>query len=79
MKFYKISEHELKHLIECRAILEALEAGGVDNWPWYGDARADYLCDMKEVYGLLPEDDLDFCDIVNEEIKVYKEVEENAK
>lgn len=30
-KYYKISEDDLKYFIECRARLEALEAGGVDN------------------------------------------------
>ncbi len=32
MKYYKVSEKDLKYLIESRARLEALESGGVDNW-----------------------------------------------
>lgn len=79
MKFYKISEEDLKYLIKCRAFLEALESGGVDNWSWYSESRVDYLNDMKEAYGLDQEEDLDFSDIVNKEIQSYKEVEEDAK
>ena len=79
MKFYKISEEDLKYLIKCRALLEALESGGVDNWSWYSESRADYLNEMKEAYGLDQEEGLDFSDIVNKEIQSYKEVEEDAK
>ena len=74
MKYYKISEHDLKYFIECRARLEALESGGVDNWSWYCDSNADYLCDMKEEYNLDKEEDLDFSDIAEYEIKNFKEV-----
>lgn len=74
MKYYKINEKDLKYFIECRARLEALESGGVDNWSWYDDANADYLCDMKEEYGLNENDDLDFYDIAKHEIKNFEEV-----
>lgn len=73
-KYYKISESELKYFIECRARIEALEAGGVDSWSWYYDSNADYLYDMKDVYGLDEDDDLDFLDIVEYEIKYFEEV-----
>ena len=73
-KFYKISEEDLKYFIECRARLEALESGGVDNWSWYCDSNADYLHDMKEAYNLSEEEDLDFEDIVEYEIKKFEEV-----
>ena len=74
MKYYKISEEDLKYFIECRARLEALESGGVDNWSWYGDANTDYLCDMKEEYNIPIEEDLDFKDIADREIKEFEEV-----
>jgi hypothetical protein len=32
---------EHKRLLRCRAILRALEAGGVDNWEWYGESLKD--------------------------------------
>ena len=73
-KYYKISKDDLKYFIECRARLEALEAGGVDNWSWYDDSNADYLYDMKDEYGLDEDEDLDFLDIVEHEIKNFEEV-----
>ena len=74
MKYYKISEKDLKYLIESRARLEALESGGVDNWSWYCDANSDYLADMKEEYDIPMEEDLDFKDIADKEIKNFEEV-----
>lgn len=74
MKYFKISEHDLKYFIECRARLEALESGGVDNWSWYCDSNTDYLNDMKEEYNLDKEENLDFSDIAEYEIKNFKEV-----
>lgn len=74
MKYYKIKEEDLKYFIECRARLEALEAGGVDNWSWYGESYSDYLEDMKEEYNMNKEDELNFEDIANEEIKNFEEV-----
>ena len=35
MKYYKISEGALKELIRESKFLDALEAGGVDNWYGY--------------------------------------------
>lgn len=74
MKYYKIKEEDLKYFIECRARLEALEAGGVDNWSWYGESYSDYLNDMKNEYKLSQEEDFDFDDIVEHEIKNFKEI-----
>jgi len=36
--------HSLKR---SRAMLSALEAGGVDNWDWYGEAYQDYMKAIK--------------------------------
>jgi len=36
----KIDPKRLKELERSEAKLNALEAGGVDNWEWYGDALA---------------------------------------
>lgn len=76
MKYYKISETKLKYLIKCRAELEALESGGVDNWSWYGDAKTDYLEDYFSDRD--PEwfenNDLDFDLIVDEQINEFEEV-----
>lgn len=74
MKYYKVSEIDLKYLIESRARLEALESGGVDNWSSYCDANSDYLADIKEEYDIPMEEDLDFKDIADREIKEFEEV-----
>ena len=76
MKYYKISETELKYLIRCRAELEALESGGVDNWSWYGDARTDYLEDYFSDRDpeWFEDNDLDFDLIVDEQINEFEEV-----
>ena len=76
MKYYKISETELKYLIKCRAELEALESGGVDNWSWYGDARTDYLEDYFSDRDpeWFEDNDLDFDLIVDEQINEFEEV-----
>lgn len=34
----EITVKEYKRLLESQRILDALEAAGVDNWEWYGDA-----------------------------------------
>lgn len=79
-KYYKISEGDLKYFIRCRAKLEALEAGGVDNWSWYGDSIHDYLIDMAKEYKIDTEEDfIDFDDIANREIQSFKEVDSYAK
>lgn len=38
MKYYKISEEQLRELIESSKILSNLEAYGVDNWGGYEEA-----------------------------------------
>ena len=74
MKYYKVSETDLKYFIESRAKFEALESGGVDNWSWYGESYSDYLADMKKQYNIPMEEDLDFKDIADREIKNFEEV-----
>lgn len=38
----QISEKELKELMRAKAKLDALEAGGVDNWEWYGESLKEF-------------------------------------
>jgi len=40
-KNYVIEESELKSLLRDSLKLAALEAGGVDNWDWYGESLHD--------------------------------------
>ena len=51
-KYYKISESELIKLLAGQVELEALNAGGVDNWEWYGvgfdEVRMEYGPNCKD-------------------------------
>lgn len=38
VKMITIPEHRYKQLLEDSKILNALYAGGVDNWEWYSEA-----------------------------------------
>lgn len=42
-QLYVLTESDLRRLVEAEAVLNALEAGGVDNWDWYGDSINDAL------------------------------------
>lgn len=37
-----ISKEEYEDLLRDKDMLEALEAGGVDNWEWYGESLIPY-------------------------------------
>lgn len=72
-KYYKVSGDDLKYFIECRARLEALESGGVDNWSWYGESNHNYLQDMAEEYKITDRC-ITFEDVVDKEIKNFEEI-----
>lgn len=77
MKYYKVSEEDLKHLIEYRAKFEALEAGGVeDHWDWYEKANNNYLEDYfsDRDPDWFETNDLNFELIVEKEIENFKEI-----
>lgn len=53
MKYVRVRVQRLAELLRSEAELLALQAGGVDNWDWYGD------CFTEEVDELLEADDED--------------------
>jgi hypothetical protein len=53
MKYVRIRVQRLAELLRSEAELLALQAGGVDNWDWYGD------CFTEEVEELLDANDED--------------------
>lgn len=53
MKYVRVRVQRLAELLRSETRLLALEAGGVDNWDWYGD------CFTEEVDELLDADDED--------------------
>jgi len=67
-KKYIVSEQRLRDLIEAEEKLCALNAGGVDNWSWYGESMRDYVI----AQGLEDSDD-PFEEIVDKEILNYQE------
>ena len=48
---YELTESELKEYLKGYYTNEALEAGGVDNWEWYGEAMDDYLESSRDKKG----------------------------
>ena len=62
MKYYKISEEDLTKLIEKANFLDALEAGGVDNWYGYEmveDEDVEVSEEDYEEYGAILETEID--------------------
>ena len=43
IKYYRISETDLRELLTAAHLFWALENGGVDNWIWCGESCCDYL------------------------------------
>jgi hypothetical protein len=55
MKDVTISADYYLDLIRAELILEALEAGGVDNWDWYGDSVDTIRHQLKRLNRLILE------------------------
>lgn len=72
MKYYKISEDELRELLENYLELSMLNWDGVDNWSWYGTSRheliKEYIPDADE--------DTDFSDVATLLLKDYEVINE---
>ena len=47
-KYYKVSEEELRELLDAYYRLTALEWGGVDNWSWYSESFDDFIKNYNE-------------------------------
>lgn len=50
MKYYKISEKELKDLLASQLELNQLQWSGVDNWIWYGEGYGDFMKEEASEY-----------------------------
>jgi hypothetical protein len=51
IKYFKVSETDLRELLRAAHLFWALESGGVDNWMWEADSRHDYLKQYNEDQG----------------------------
>lgn len=45
-QYYRISESELRELLEDSLTLSMLKRDGVDNWEWYGESRSEIIRDF---------------------------------
>ena len=72
MKYYKISEDELRELLESYLELSMLNWDGVDNWAWYGVSRRELI---KE-YIPDADEDTDFSDVATLLLKDYEVISE---
>lgn len=71
MTHYRVSVSELKDLLRDSFTLQALEAGGVDNWPYYGEAIQDYIEEWRKEFGLGSDEDWSIEDIAEAAVKGY--------
>lgn len=67
----RISEKELVELLAAYFKLQALEAGGVDNWIWYGESLHEEIRNFIEENNLDPNGDWDFEDMAHAELESY--------
>ena len=68
VKYYRISETDLRELLTAAHYAWALENGGVDNLTWEADSRHDYLSQYNADQGT---DFDDFEDLAAHEMKNY--------
>ena len=47
-KYYRISEEELRDLLDAYYRFTALEQGGVGSWSWYDDSMEDFIKNYNE-------------------------------
>lgn len=82
-KYYVIAEPELRDLLKNDLELGHLEAGGVDNWEWYGEGRRQYLEEVASAFlskeEIDKEEDLDEGFVAELILQNFKTVEEFNK
>lgn len=72
MKYYKISEDDLKDFLVDSLELDMLNRDGVDNWTWYGESYRELI---KE-YIPDADEDTEFYDIATLLLKDYEVINE---
>ena len=77
MIYCLVPKDELKDLLCDSLRLQALDCGGVDNWPNYGSSIEDFIEATKVDYNV-PEDDdnFDIGDMADVDVEGYRTVEE---
>ena len=69
MKYFKISELDLRELLKAANYAWALEQGGVDNWEWEWDARNSYV----ESYNQLNDTHFEYIEEIADDALLYYE------
>lgn len=76
MKKYRcVPETELLEMLAELHEFYAIQAGGVDNWSWYGASCQDYINDWRDRKKLDPSGDWTFQDIAAEDVYGYPSIE----
>ena len=73
MKYYKVSEEQLKRFLVNQHEMTALSFGGVDNWEWYSESCSNYIEDLCKETGADP-DDTWFEELAFDDLKNYEEI-----
>lgn len=75
MKYYQISENDLLALLTIRNEYQCLDAEGVDNWEWYMENKKQFISEALNIpIEKVEEEDLDFSDVAEVELKSFKEI-----
>ncbi len=75
MKYYQISENDLLALLTIRNKYQCLDAEGVDNWEWYMENKNQFISEALNIpIEKVEEEDLDFSDVAEAELKSFKEI-----
>lgn len=75
MKYYQISENDLLALLTIRNEYQCLDADGVDNWEWYMESKNQFISEALNIpIEKVEEEDLDFSDVAEVELKSFKEI-----
>lgn len=76
MKKYRcVPETELLEMLAELHEFYAIQAGGVDNWSWYGASCRDYINAWRDRKNLNPCEDWSFQDIAIEDVCEYPDIE----
>lgn len=76
MIYCLVPKDELKDLLYDSLTLQALECGGVDNWPNYEWSIADFIEMTRDDYNVPKDAEFDISDMAEVDIEGYRTVEE---
>lgn len=75
MRYFKVSELELRDYLLAVNKLACLERDGVDDWEWYMASRKEFIAEcLGKTVEEVEENDLDFEDVVDLDIQSFQEI-----